>query len=96
MKVMILALTLVIFHGPTGLVIHVNPDKVSALRDPSTFAKGSWAKGTGCLVILGANRVVAVREQCDEVQVQLGKPTPVQQKPGGPPCTMVCGEAPKR
>jgi hypothetical protein len=60
------ALALILLHGPGGQQIHVNPNKVSTLRDPR--GEAHFAPHTHCLVITSNGKFIAVRETCGAVR----------------------------
>lgn len=70
--------------------IYVNPAEVSSARQPLDIP-GRWPKGAHCIVSMTNGRFNAVMENCDVVSKKLYE-APKRQGP----CTLVCGEAPRR
>jgi hypothetical protein len=59
-------LTLVMFHGPGGQVIWVNPDAVVSTRLPRQGEH--FAPGIRCLINTSDGKFTLVMETCEEVE----------------------------
>lgn len=89
MGTLIVALTLLQFTGPTGARIDLNAEAVGSIRDPTAMPKGHFAPGTHCIIVMRNGEAVTIAESCDEARQK------VRELSRGP-CTLVCGEAPRR
>jgi hypothetical protein len=80
----VLALNLIVLHGPDGAEIDINLNEVSSIRDRSVASEGHFAKGVNCLLFMTNGKVIGVREDCDQVRmmVQNGKPLVDPKGPG--------------
>jgi hypothetical protein len=76
----LLALTLAEFHGPSGQRLDINTAEISSIREPTT--NSHWGSGTHCVIVMSNGKFMAVAETCDGVRRKLGMG----------PCTQVCGE----
>jgi hypothetical protein len=88
MKAMVMALALVQFTGPTGARIDLNAETITSIREPSAMPEGHFARGTHCIIITVSGKATAVHEDCMTVRNRVGPPHG--------PCTLVCGETPRR
>jgi hypothetical protein len=64
----ILALKLIILHGPNGQEIDINPHEVSSIRDTTATTEGHFGKGVKCLLFMTNGKVNGVVEHCDDVR----------------------------
>jgi hypothetical protein len=65
--VVIVALKLVLLHGPGGQIIEINPDQVVTLREPRMF-EGHIPPGTNCVVNMADGKFNLVQEACATVR----------------------------
>jgi hypothetical protein len=65
--VLILALHLIVLHGPGGQIIEINPNEVSSVRAPQAVTRRHFAPGIRCVITMTNGNFNAVVEPCDQV-----------------------------
>ena len=70
MLAIITALKLVVFHGPDGHLIEINPDEVVSLREPREMER-HFHKEIRCLIFTSDGKFTGVTEDCIEVAMRL-------------------------
>ena len=65
-------LTLVMFHGPDGQIIWINPEAVTTTRAPKAH-EGHFPPGIHCVVNMSDGKFNLVQETCETVKERVGK-----------------------
>jgi hypothetical protein len=65
----IMALHLVVLHGPDGQLIEINPEEVISLRSP--HIEGHVHHAINCLIYTSDGKYLGVVEECADVQTKL-------------------------
>jgi hypothetical protein len=70
---LLVAITLVELHGPTGQNIEINTAEISSLREPVDLSRDHhhWAKGIRCIIVMSNGKYIAVIEDCQTVAQKL-------------------------
>ena len=70
----LIALHLIILHGPDNQRIAINADEISSLRAPGTAEGDNYAKNVKCVVIMTNGKFIAVIETCRDIYLKTETP----------------------
>jgi hypothetical protein len=78
---MLMALSLVLFHGPEDQLIGVNPEQVIALREPRGNFEKHFHETVKCLIFTSDGKFQGVTETCQEAARILQRPPDEEGEP---------------
>jgi hypothetical protein len=64
----IIMLTLVLLHSPTGGAIYINPDSVTTMRSPPAENNKHFTDEAKCMLNTSDGKFISVTETCDQVR----------------------------
>lgn len=68
---LLLALRLVLLHGPDEQIVQINPESVVALRDPRGRSGEHFHASVHCLIFTNDAKYTPVQESCAVVKQKL-------------------------
>jgi hypothetical protein len=62
------AVVFAMLHDPQGIVVEINPDQVTSLRNAPSQRQGNFTEEANCLVNLTDGKFITVKEDCKTVR----------------------------